>query len=107
MPDAFVIGFPMRSAGVLKNLTLIAYGSAAYPPAPSVQVQVQVEVNGTATALSCTATVTTIHQPTPCSDQFDTAAVNAGDLITMTMTTASPGSNAAINLTMTVSLEKQ
>jgi hypothetical protein len=104
--DSFVSGFPMPSAGTLKNLTVVAYGSAQYSPSPSVQALIQVYVNGTFANLECTVIVTTVHQATPCSDSTDTAPVNAGDLITIT--TATPtASNAASFLTMNVSLEKQ
>jgi hypothetical protein len=105
--DSFVSGFPMPSAGTLKNLTVVAYGSAQYPPSPSVQALINVYVNGTLTALACSVIVTTIHQPTPCSDLTDTVPVNAGDLMWITTATPSPGSNAASFLTITVSLEKQ
>ena len=104
---SFVSAFPMPSAGVLKNLTVVAYGSADYPPSPSVQALINVYVNRTLTALACWVTVTTIHQPTPCSDVTDTVPVNAGDLIMITTATPAPGSSAASFLTITVSLEKQ
>jgi hypothetical protein len=70
--DSFVSAFPMPSAGVLKNLTVVVYGSADYPPSPSVQVLINVIVNrAILTPLACWVTVTTIHQPTVCSDVTD------------------------------------
>ena len=102
-------GLPMPSAGVLKNLTVVAYVAMA-PATPPVPVQVQVLVNDTATSLTCSVTVTTVKQPTPCSDSTYTVSVKAGDLITITMTTPAPrlpDGDPRDSMTMTVSLEKE
>jgi hypothetical protein len=99
-------GTLMPSAGVLKNLTVVAYGNDLYPPSPSIQVTVQVLMNAVSTPVACTITVSSVNQPVPCSDPVDMATVNAGDMVAVTMTT--PTASAATSaMTIIVSLEKQ
>jgi hypothetical protein len=114
--QSFATGLPLPSGGILKNLTLIAYSTnGSIPPPPAYQVQVQVWVNSTATPLMCTITVAASSsqasgppQPITCADNVDTVNANAGDAVSVIMSTplplpaANPGA-----MTMNVSLEKQ
>jgi hypothetical protein len=94
-------GLPIPSAGTLQNLTLVAYQGLTTPP---FQVTVTTWVNSAPTPLSCTITVATIHQAITCSDPVNSVAVNAGDTVSVMMTTAAPNAGA---MSMNVSLEKQ
>jgi hypothetical protein len=94
-------GLPIPSAGTLQNLTLVAYQGQTTPP---FQVTVQTWVNSAPTPLACTITVATIHQAITCSDPVNSIAVNAGDTVSVMMTTDAPDAGFLI---MNVSLEKQ
>jgi hypothetical protein len=99
-------GTPMPSAGMLKNLTLILYDEDGSPPSNPISVQVQVWVNSIQTSLSCSVSVTSNQQKITCSDNVDTVSVNAGDAVSVSMSTPNltDGDNEWI---MNVSLEKQ
>ena len=101
------IGLPLPSGGILQNLTLVAY-FVGNPPVTSFQVEAQVWINFAETNLSCTITVpSTGFQQASCSDMLDTVAVNAGDLLSVAMTTPVPVNAEVQFLNMAVSLEKQ
>lgn len=101
-------GVPMPSAGLLKNLTAVAYYSDGTNPFCPVSVQVQVWVNSVAASLACTIDFGAYNQKTSCSDPADTISVNAEDTVSVAMT----GMNAScpypgLLTSMVVSLEKQ
>jgi len=108
----FGTGLPLPSGGRLQNLTLIAYSTGTPPPA--FQVQVQVWVNSMATALTCSITVASVSsealgppQPITCADNAHTVSANAGDAISIVMSTPLPLPATTAYITMNVSLEKQ
>jgi len=99
-------GLPMPSAGVLKNLTLIVYDLYGAPPPMPFPVQFQVWVNSIQTSLSCSITVASNNQPITCADTVNTANVNAGDAVSVAMSTPNPNPTNG-QWAMNVSLEKQ
>jgi hypothetical protein len=104
-PDAPGAALPMPSAGALNNLALVGYFSNYGAPSPAIQYAISVAVNGTATDLTCTVAMPAGASggPFTCSDQADTVAVNAGDLVSLII---APSNSTIPALTLTVSLEK-
>lgn len=103
-------GLPLPSGGVLKNLGLVAYAVQAVGPPPTTYdfvVTVQVWINSVVTNLACTTTVTVTNQAFTCSDPVDTVNVNAGDVVSVMMTTPAVPKNPSISMAMNLALEKQ
>ena len=103
-----VIGVPLPSGGQLQNLAAVVYceGNAqgtALCSSGSVQITVAVWVNSTATQLACSLVAVT-NTEVSCSDIIDVISVNAGDKISMVM---SSGIQGGFGITVSASLEKQ
>jgi len=101
-----VVGALMPSPGTLRNLymtTPLAYLGKEGTPA---SIQVQVWVNSVATNLTCTVgSADAIYPgiPLSCQDTADAVSVNAGDMVSVTMT----GTAVGVYTVMLVSFEKQ
>ena len=89
-------GMLMPSAGTLKNLRVLVGTTGVNPNSGAFTVV----VNNTSTALTCTVG----SSGTTCNDTTHTAAVNAGDEVTVFFTTKNIGETLA---DVRVSLEKQ
>jgi len=100
-------GLLLPSAGVLKNLTILAQQlGGAGNPYPPFQFQIQVAVNFIATNLTCTIAMPTVeYQTSTCSDSVDQVNVNAGDLVSLFFTQGANPPNDYTSLNIT--LEKQ
>jgi hypothetical protein len=99
------------SSGTLKNLMATGYLGGS-TPGVTLPITITVWVNSTATALTCNATLSSGTQTGPlpsgltyCSDSVDSAPVNAGDLVSVSMSTPSLNGSAIPNIS--VSVEKQ
>jgi hypothetical protein len=106
-PGGETAELPMPSPGTLKNLTVAATGYVVQQGNPfNFAVNIQVFVNGTATLLACTVTASAPAASVPCSDNTDSVAVKAGDLVAVQMTTATSLTSTA-GFSMYMALEKQ
>lgn len=99
-PEGYSLALP--TAGTLGNLTVGVY---ELTPTPSFQIDTQVAVNFIGTNLACKITLTNVGQFT-CRDSLDTVTVNAGDLVSLIISSPSPLATTATPI-VSVSFEKQ
>jgi len=87
--DSPTIGLPLPSAGILKNLTMVARIQDSGNTPAMVHVDITVNVNSVPTALTCA--VDTLGSPlgtkASCSDTLHRVSVHAGDQVTVQMST--------------------
>jgi hypothetical protein len=100
----------MPSAGALKNFVLVANCFNNTLVGCNIQanwqVSAQVLVNSNPTPLGCSVSITALNQPFACVDSSDTVPVNAGDTVSVSMSSSvSFGGGSGFRLN--VALEKQ
>jgi hypothetical protein len=104
-----VIGVPMPSGGKLQNLTVVAYcaegPSTTFCSSGLVQITLAVWVNSTVTKLACSL-VAVNNTEVSCADIIDVISVNAGDKISMAMSSNGIQSGD-FGISVSASLEKQ